>query len=329
MTKKRLAEEAKITVRTLSAYENDQQSEHRPPSAPTRERIAAALELPVTFLCREEPYAIGEAPFRSLSRTTSTMRRSAIARGVVACDFLAWIAEDFVLPTLDLPPEVSPVPEVAAEQVRFHWKLGHGPIGSMVRLLESKGVRVLSLGGMPREVDALAFRFDGSPVIMLNPMFSAERKRFDLAHELGHILLHEHGDRKGMDIEREANDFASALLMPKKSILAAAPSVINLQTVYSMKLTWRVSAVAMTHRLSRLGVISRGRYATISKQISMAGGRRQESFPIAHEPSILLREVVADLARRGIGRGVIAESLGVNPDDVRSLLAGLVPVAVM
>lgn len=72
-----------------------------------------------------------------------------------------------------------------------------------------------------------AVKFEGKrAVIWLNAKENGRRRRFTLAHELGHLMLHAKdgqglfrdssfvGDKQ----EREANQFAAVLLMPKRLV---------------------------------------------------------------------------------------------------------------
>jgi len=60
----------------------------------------------------------------------------------------------------------------------------------------------------------------------LNTMKTAERGRFDAAHELGHLVIHGQGrDLTSVRAEQEANEFASAFLMPRESVTAHMPAL--------------------------------------------------------------------------------------------------------
>lgn len=68
--------------------------------------------------------------------------------------------------------------------------------------------------------------YDSKKVIVVNRFDSAARRRFTVAHELAHYVLHK-GDKElyahrdaGDDskIEREANLFASNILMPEEAV---------------------------------------------------------------------------------------------------------------
>jgi Zn-dependent peptidase ImmA (M78 family) len=98
-----------------------------------------------------------------------------------------------------------------------------------VRTSEGVSVRYSDL----KEVSGLVVRKDGNALIGVNRTDSTVRRRFTLAHEFAHVLLHEGKElrfdkdfrvnlRSEMsstrtDIEEiEANFFAASLLMPRK-----------------------------------------------------------------------------------------------------------------
>ncbi|WP_368632961.1 ImmA/IrrE family metallo-endopeptidase [Micrococcus endophyticus] len=67
--------------------------------------------------------------------------------------------------------------------------VGAAPIKNLLQLLESTGAKVYSAGGPLQAIDAFSSRHRATPVIFLNVHKSAERLRFDLAHELGHLVM--------------------------------------------------------------------------------------------------------------------------------------------
>jgi len=99
-------------------------------------------------------------------------------------------------------------PEEAAVTLRRLWGLGNAPIPNMIHLLESKGIRVFSLAEETREVDAFCTWYESKPFTFLNTIKSAERSRFEAAHELGHLMrgyyTMQHGQAYGPDMERQA-----------------------------------------------------------------------------------------------------------------------------
>ncbi|HEX4307299.1 MAG TPA: ImmA/IrrE family metallo-endopeptidase [Solirubrobacterales bacterium] len=57
--------------------------------------------------------------------------------------------------------------------------------------------------------------------IVVNRAFSRVRQRYTIAHEIGHLRMHADGDRSGPEVEREAQAFAGALLVPPPMLAAA------------------------------------------------------------------------------------------------------------
>jgi Zn-dependent peptidase ImmA (M78 family) len=197
----------------------------------------------------------------------------------------------------------------------------------MIHLLEAKGIRVFSLASDCINVDAFSMRYRGTPFVILNTTKSAERRRFDAAHELGHLILHsDNRTAYGREAEDEANAFASAFLMPRAGILAQLLSDATPDRVVHAKRKWKVSAMALTYRLHSLGLLSEWKYKNTAKRLSQLGYRRSEPGGIVYESSQLLGKVFAVLRRDG--RTSLANELDLTPDELNLYVFGLVPIAI-
>lgn len=89
-------------------------------------------------------------------------------------------------------------------------------------------------------------------------------------------IYHPQEDLLGQDyrnVENEANQFASAFLMPKDSFTAdlTKESFIDLDTFIDLKSKWNVSIAAMVHRAHDLELINDKEYVKLQKQISYRG----------------------------------------------------------
>ncbi|WP_122673020.1 ImmA/IrrE family metallo-endopeptidase, partial [Pseudomonas viridiflava] len=94
---------------------------------------------------------------------------------------------------------------------------GLGPISSMTKLAEKVGVLVVNLADVDERVDAFSL-FNKRPLIVRSTAKSSPgRQRFDLAHELGHLVMRQGIETGCRRTEDQANQFASALLMPRAS----------------------------------------------------------------------------------------------------------------
>ena len=193
--------------------------------------------------------------FRSLRSLTATSRDAALAAGALAFELDDWIDARFELAVHSLPRINSPSPVDAASALRATWNIGERPIGNMINLAESHGVRVFSLSEETRHLDAYSFWRNDRPYVFLNMMKTPEHSRFDAAHELGHLLLHRHGGPSHRSAEDEANAFASAFLMPIADLMAHLPVVRGLRDLLDGKKRWRVSASALAYTLHKHGII--------------------------------------------------------------------------
>ena len=92
-----------------------------------------------------------------------------------------------------------------------------------------------------------------------------------------------------------------------------------------MKSRWRVSAMALTFRVHRLGIVSDWTYSTLARQLSSAGFRSSEpGSDLAPESSSLLTQLMDDLRSQGKGFLDVARVLDIRAQDVRDLMLGLV-----
>ena len=321
-TKTRLAAAVGVELRSATGYEGGEFA----PNSERLSRLATVLRFPEAFFFGddlEEP-ALDTASFRSMSKMTARQRDTALGSGAVALLLNSWIESKFSLPEPDLPDlgrDASP--ESAAEAVRRHWDLGELPVKNMVHLLESRGVRVYSLALDAAEVDAFSMWRETRPFIFLNTIKSAERARFDAAHELGHLVLHRHAVPNGVEAEKDADAFASALLMPSASVRAYAPQFATLDQLIALKKIWGVSVGALTYRLHKLEPCRTGTIAgSISRSRSVGFERRSRPKGF-RETSQVLQKVLTAMRAEGVTRNAIADALHVNPVDIDELVFGV------
>lgn len=331
-TKAQLAKELGITSRSIQNYEAGASA----PDPDTLAQMAKLLNFPQQFFYIEEKMpAIGEhaASFRSLSKMTDAMKNCALSSGAIAFKVNEWIENRFTLPKTDLPDLSDLSPEEAAATLRRMWNLGNSPIPNLIHLLESKGVRVFSLAEEAREVDAFCTWYDGRPFVFLNTMKSAERSRFDAAHELGHLVRDvysmQHGEIHGPEIERQADAFAAAFLMPKESVITNRPPTFTINYLMKLKHYWGVSLAALAYRYNTLGQVTEWTYRNLCIEIAKNGYRTNEPEPMERESSQLLTKVMDFLQTRSMGRGEIAKSLCISVDEINSLTFQLTRLSVL
>lgn len=233
-----------------------------------------------------------------------------------------------IQPTFDLPKlavdDYGGDAERIAGLVRAQWQLPVGPIQNLTRILEAAGVIVVhsALGGSA--VDGVTFRAPGlPPLIVLNTDQPADRMRFTLAHELGHLVMHH--AQPTQDMEQEANDFASSFLMPSRDIRPYFARRVDLRLLAELKPVWKVSMASLLMRARSLGVLAYNQERYLWQQFSIAKIRLSEppelNFP--HEtPTVLPELLEAHIQQLGYSVADLAGLLHVQPQEL-SVLYGL------
>jgi Zn-dependent peptidase ImmA (M78 family)/DNA-binding XRE family transcriptional regulator len=322
LTKTKLAELVGVEVRSITGYES---GEFRP-EKDRLQGLADHLHFPVQFFLGDDAQEISPdvVSFRSMSKMTAGQRDSALGAGAVALMLNQWIEQRFELPESSLPDlSQEHSPAAAAVALRRIWGLGELPVKNMVHLLEARGVRVFSLSLDTAHVDAYSMWHSSTPYVFLNTMKSCERSRFDAAHELGHLVLHRHAGPKMRSAEREANEFASAFLMPEGSVLANAPVMPTVDLLIKHKVSWTVSVAALAYRLKDLGLVNEWHYRTLCIEIAQRGYQKSEPNEAPRETSQVFQKVFAALRQDGLTRGDIASALSVHVNELDELVFGL------
>ncbi|WP_159942090.1 MULTISPECIES: ImmA/IrrE family metallo-endopeptidase [unclassified Nocardiopsis] len=322
LTLARLARMAGISQQSLSNYENA----HAVPTPETLDRIAAALGFPPGFFTSEELEEVPSEAVAFRARTKTSMRKQKAVRSqaALAVELNDWLSERFALPEPSVPTYGRPSPEAAAEMVRSLWALGETAAPNMVHLLEAHGVRVFSLDTEHQEVDAFSFWRDAVPYVFLNTGKSGERGRFDAAHELGHLVMHGHErPLSGPEAEREANQFASAFLMPRADVVARMPAGPQVDQLLKAKGIWRVSAMALAHRLHDVELLTDWQYRAACRKLAEMGYRSAEPDGIRRETSQVLPKVFTLLRRQGHTPARVAEELRLPLSELNTLVFGL------
>lgn len=325
LTKKELAERSGITAVTLTRLETGKTTE---PSLDTLESLAKTLRYPVDFFFGEDydQLTTDAASFRSLSTMSAAQRDAALAAGQIAFDLTKWVNQRFELPKPDLPDLREDDAISAADSVRNYWGIGAKPIPKLLKMFEAKGIRVFTLAENNKNVDAFSCWKDGYPYIFLNTYKSAERTRFDAAHELGHLLMHRHTPAGYEDGEKEADMFAAAFLIPKEDLINHMPRVHSVKQLIEKKERWGVSVAALARTAFSNGLVSDWHYRDLCKQISMLGYRTSEPNERAPEKSAVWQKILELLWKDGITRTSIANELHLPEDEIEALIGPLVNI---
>ena len=321
LNQKGFAERVGVAPHTISRCESGMTT----PTTENVEQFARALGFPVAFFYGpdlDEPSA-ELVSFRSQKAMTAAIRDAALSAGAIGFLVSDWVEERFDLPLSLLPDLHLYEAEDAARTLRQEWGLGEKPLSNMVHLLESRGVRVLSLAENSTKVNAFSLWRGGKAYVFLNTMKSAESSRYDAAHELGHLVLHQDGKTTGRLAEDQANRFASAFLMPRADVLAVLPRVHYLEQIVQAKKRWKVSVAALNYRLHKLGITSDWKYRDLCIQISTNKFNVNEPHSIEREKSVVWQKVMKTLWAERTTQKDIANDLNLPESEVNTLIFGV------
>ncbi|MFC6163936.1 helix-turn-helix domain-containing protein [Lactiplantibacillus dongliensis] len=294
----KLAQDLEVSKQMVSKYENNKSK----PGSEIFFRMIQVLKFPKDFFLDRDKVDIqnGGTFYRSL--LTSTQKQKAPSRmlaeaSTIYRDYLEKYVEFPELSKLnktddlvnvDLDSSIGEVEQVA-RWLRVKWNLGEKPISNMVNLLEQHGFLVVILPKRMEKVDAFGSYRDIDDrkhyTILLAPETSFFREQFSAAHELGHWLLHantwdpqELTNNEYRKMEKQANNFAAAFLLPEHSFRQTVNSYDTLNSIFEKKKYWFVAGSAIVHRMRELGVINDNQYIKYYKQISYRGYRKQEPY---------------------------------------------------
>ena len=180
----------------------------------------------------------------------------------------------------------------------------------------------------PLSVDGLTCRVarpgqEKVPVIVGSVAKSVERRRFTLAHELGHMVMAIDGD---LDEEKACQRFASALLMPREDLLFEVGQrrhAFGYAEIIEIKRMYGVSAAALIVRLRDLGVITEGTLQAVFRGIGRTWRKAEpEPLPENEEPRRFQRLVLRALAEDIISLPKAAELLRTSTGEVSRIMSG-------
>ncbi len=313
LTQAELAEKSGITQAFISKLEHGLNSQ---PGDEALDRIANALEFPKAFFFQREK-VLGLPHFHFRKRAKLGAKPLARINAVINIrhQHVSKLMRSYEIsvpkpiPMIDLD-ETGLTPEKVAERLRAYWMLQRGPITNLVELIEEAGGIVVMSRFGTNLLDGLSFRMEGlPPLFFMNKDVPGDRFRFSLAHELGHIVLHNSLDYDDDKMEAEADRFAAALLMPTTDIKPYL-ALQKLSGLGRVKAYWKVSIKALIRRSSDLTLITPNQYKTMCIQYNKQF-KEGEPIIIPVEQPRRLRDIVEYHVR----------NLGYSVDDLAALLA--------
>ncbi len=314
-----------VTAQAIGKYERDEDM----PSSRVLMALAAGLNVSEEYLLSEDQLALEGVDFRKKVKASRREAAALEARAIQMLERYLTIEDLLQLRSVEWEqPRSAPHPvadmrdaEDAARSVREDWGLGNDPIPQLAELLEERGIKILSLD--LDHIDGLAAKVrrkgrSASRVIAIKRSTWSERKRFNLAHELGHMVIAPSAE---VDAEKAAHRFAGAFLMPADVLRAevgANRSSISIGELVVLKKRFGVSIQALTYRCKDLGIITQAAFGRLFKVFAQRGWRTppfeepETMAPEIEEPMRFERLCYRALAERVIGESRAAELLGIS-----------------
>lgn len=282
-------------------------------------KIAETFDLPVKWFTLPDYHSdTGLYQYRSNSGATKHIREIASIR-LQWLRELTHIFEEWVeFPKLNLPESINRLQalnltdndiEKYAQQLRQYWELGNRPINDLIGILETNGIIVAKEFINAEDMDGVSTWFDNRPYIWVaDDKRNYFRSRFDIAHELGHIILHQNLTLEDCtktkwrykEMERQANLFASHFLLPRQAVTLSFRSV-TLDNLLIEKKHWGVSVGALIMQYHNLGIISDDYKTRLFKNYSYRKWRKNEPFDseVPTEQPQLMRNTIELLLNEG------------------------------
>lgn len=303
LTQQVLADRVGVSHEMISYLENGK----REPTRTLTDALGQALGFDPQFFHQPlaDPFYEKECNFRHRRSAPERLKTRIRAHGT-----LIGVVVHYLRTVLKLPPYTVPQLkatsqneiETAAEQCREHWHLGiEAPVNSMTRVLENAGVVVVKHVAGTERIDALSRRGPVNIVFLDALRQPPSRLVFDMAHELGHLVLHAGIMTGSKETEQEADRFGSAFLMPRGAFgreFRASP--LSWPHIFELKRRWRASAAAVITRAHTLSLIGADDYRRLFKYMTVKQWRKVEPMePDPPQPELL--KVAVDAAAGIVG----------------------------
>jgi Zn-dependent peptidase ImmA (M78 family)/DNA-binding XRE family transcriptional regulator len=305
----------RVSAQQIGKYERDEDV----PGSAVLIALSHALGVSVDYLVGDQEMVLEGVEFRKKQITSKKEQAQIQAKALHLIERYLMVEEILGLPSAEWDkPREAPFPVVqipdadrAAQYLREHWNLGIDPIPNLVELLEERGIKVLVVDS-EENIDGLSAQVRRSrgepvPVIVIRRGVHGERQRFNLAHELGHMVMDVQGDDKFR--EKAAHRFAGAFLMPAEALwsnVGRHRSSIGWSELFALKQLLGASVQAIAYRCGDLGIFPPSLSQKLFREFSRLGFRSAPNY----EPDHLPEEKAGRFDRlcyRALAEGAISE----------------------
>lgn len=287
LSQAQLASLVGVSPATVSKWRSGIQA----PERDTLERLASVVNVTPEWFTRAPSARVSPPLFRSNASAHVAARAMLEARVEWAQDVAFALSEFVDYPEVNLPvrhfkepDEVTPDEiESAAIECRDLWRIGRTAVPDLALAIEGAGVILIREETGIAQIEGLSTWSEvlGRPLVLLSAdKDNGYRSRFDLAHELGHLILHRHIPRptereRHKQLEAQAHRFAGAFLLPAETFANEVRTPVTLDDLLLLKRRWGVSVAAIIMRLRALKILDEDAAQLLFKRRSARWGLSQ------------------------------------------------------
>lgn len=337
LTQVQLASMVGVSPATISKWRAGTQA----PEREALDRLAGVVNVTPEWFTRPPTEKVSLPLFRSNASAHVAARAMLEARIEWAQDIAVALMEFVDYPDLNLPgrsfsdpEEITPEDiEKAACECRDMWRLGRVAVQDLALAVEGAGIILIREETGIAQIEGLSAWSEvlGRPLILLSAdKDNGYRSRFDLAHELGHLVLHRHIQRttdrdRHKLMEKQAHHFAGAFLLPAETFASDVRMPVTLDDLLLLKRRWGVSVAAIMMRLHALGLLDEEAKLALFKRRSARWGGKSEPGDgdrKPEQPRLLRRTIDLVVDENVMPLDAIPRHIGLAASDIE-MLAGL------
>lgn len=334
LSQTQLATMVGVSPATISKWKSGQQA----PERDALERLATVVNVTPEWFTRPVSNTLSKPLFRSNASALATARAMLEKRMEWANDLICTLEEYVDFPELNIPErnftnidQISDSDiEEAAIECRKIWNLGSKMIPDLALAAESNGIILIREETGVAQIEGLSAwnKKTNRPIILLAAdKGNAFRSRFDLAHEIGHLILHKN-TKDELKPERyklkesQAHKFAGALLLPAESFANEIRLPPTLDSLLLIKQRFIISVAATIMRGNALGFISDEEKQNLYKRLSSRWGVKAEpgdDIRVPEQPRLLKRTLELLVSAGIVTLSGLSNFIGLSNTDIEML----------
>lgn len=332
-TQKELADELGVTKQAISKYEKSKSKLGTEVIA----KLPKILGFPLSFFSKEYDYESEDKSiiyFRTKEIRQRTKEQLGEKINILDEEIIGYLEQYIDFPKNNIPDfnyhncnyDIEEIKDITLK-IRELWNLKKDPIDNLSYVLQINGFLINKQYIEQNKTDGFSQAIGDKFYIFISANKEcAVRSRFDLAHELGHLVLHrniEIEEQGSKYIERQADYFASELLYPSDVFIKEIQSLpLNFETFIMLKEKWKISIQAIIRKCRDLELISDDKYIYFQKKISYNKWRFKEpldDYIVAEEPRLIKDAIELLIENNIINKRDILMNIELDKEEIIKL----------